>query len=199
MNKHERYERYKSKGKCPNCGKDSDDGFVYCSSCRQEAEKKYMKNVYPDGTKKCVDCGNKISIKSKRTSIRCLSCQRKHNNEWARNYYATHPDKRAKVAAYYKERYRKNKEKSRKNERAARIMRLYGISDIEYDSILASQEGKCAICGSPIGNIKKAFIDHNHITNEIRGLLCPKCNFGLGNFNDDIEILTRAIAYLSPR
>ena len=41
------------------------------------------------------------------------------------------------------------------------------------------------------------FIDHCHETGKVRGLLCSKCNIALGNFDDDIETLKRAISYLS--
>ena len=39
-------------------------------------------------------------------------------------------------------------------------------------------------------------LDHDHITNTFRGWLCQKCNRALGNFNDSIERLERAIQYL---
>ena len=60
----------------------------------------------------------------------------------------------------------------------------------------------CAICGkketrkSRYGGICKLHIDHDHKTKKIRGLLCHKCNNGLGNFRDNIENLDRAKKYL---
>ena len=50
----------------------------------------------------------------------------------------------------------------------------------------------CIICGST----DRLAIDHCHISNSIRGVLCRKCNLGLGSFDDSIERLKNAIAYL---
>ena len=58
------------------------------------------------------------------------------------------------------------------------------------------QNNKCAICGQEFSDSNKAFVDHCHKTNRIRGLLCTKCNSLLGMANDNIEILQNAIKYL---
>ena len=39
-------------------------------------------------------------------------------------------------------------------------------------------------------------VDHNHVTGQIRGLLCTNCNLGIGNFKDKTELLKNAIKYL---
>jgi hypothetical protein len=51
----------------------------------------------------------------------------------------------------------------------------------------------CAICGT---KGVKLHIDHCHMTNHVRGLLCHNCNTGLGLFKDDVRLLAAAIAYL---
>ena len=61
------------------------------------------------------------------------------------------------------------------------------------------QNIKCAICGTEFNEKNKGFVDHSHITNEVRGLLCSKCNSLLGMANDDIEILKKAIEYLKDK
>lgn len=71
----------------------------------------------------------------------------------------------------------------------------YGVEREEYEAILARQGGVCGICGRD----EKLVIDHDHETGEIRGLLCHRCNFALGAVEDDIRILSRAIAYLEER
>jgi len=58
------------------------------------------------------------------------------------------------------------------------------------------QEGKCAICKIVMLSWTKAKADHCHKTKRQRGLLCDKCNRGIGFFNDDIHILQSAIFYI---
>ncbi len=53
-------------------------------------------------------------------------------------------------------------------------------------------KGPCKICG----RIDLMHIDHDHISGTIRGLLCVKCNTGLGQFNEDPDLMTRATEYL---
>ena len=76
--------------------------------------------------------------------------------------------------------------------------RYYGISSSDFDAMWTSQEGKCPICtGSLSGPQHNACaVDHNHITGKVRGLLCLRCNVGLGNLKDSAEICLSAAAYL---
>ncbi len=78
------------------------------------------------------------------------------------------------------------------------MRRVYGINSDEYEKMLAAQDGKCAICGTtdPRGPTGYFVIDHNHRTGRIRGLLCNKCNTGLGMFNESIEAFNSAITYI---
>ena len=67
----------------------------------------------------------------------------------------------------------------------------------EYDRLFEIQNGCCAICGNHISDFKKRFaFDHNHEIGKKRGLLCDNCNFGLGHFGDDLDILASATSYL---
>lgn len=76
----------------------------------------------------------------------------------------------------------------------------FGITPEEYASVLASQGGACAICGSEgAGKGKGRFplcFDHCHATGKFRGLLCDRCNLGLGNFDDDVARFRKATEYL---
>jgi hypothetical protein len=71
----------------------------------------------------------------------------------------------------------------------------YGLTIAAYDSMLAGQEGVCAICGRPSGKRRPA-VDHDHATGKVRGLLCGRCNQGLGYFGDAPDRLRLAVAYL---
>lgn len=77
----------------------------------------------------------------------------------------------------------------------------YGISDADYQGLLFSQNGVCAICGKAetrkyMGQLSPLSVDHDHNTGAVRGLLCAACNHGLGNFRDSPENLSNAIDYL---
>lgn len=78
-------------------------------------------------------------------------------------------------------------------------LKNYNLSHEDWLKIWENQDGKCAICGKPF---KKPFddqVDHNHKTNKIRGLLCKKCNGGIGFLNDNPELTAKATEYLLRR
>lgn len=74
----------------------------------------------------------------------------------------------------------------------------YGLTFAEHEKLRWDQNGLCAICGQPQrkGKTDDLVIDHDHGTGTVRGLLCQPCNLGLGNFEDDIERMEHAIAYV---
>lgn len=100
--------------------------------------------------------------------------------------YGYQPYCKSCFTEYYKK--RNTKEKNRES-----TLKKYDLNKEDYDIIYNNQEGKCAIC-KKFGKI--LHVDHNHVTNKIRGLLCNSCNNGLGLFKDDINILEKAILYL---
>lgn len=72
----------------------------------------------------------------------------------------------------------------------------YGLTEEDYYRLLAAQNGGCKLCGRTPESGKVLPVDHNHVTGKIRGLLCTKCNVGLGLIGDTVESLRRAIQYL---
>jgi hypothetical protein len=82
--------------------------------------------------------------------------------------------------------------------RGVNMLRQYGITEAEFDALLVSQGGGCAICGRLDSGLKnrRMSVDHCHKTGKIRGILCAHCNHGLGKFNDDPDLMTVAITYL---
>ncbi len=73
-----------------------------------------------------------------------------------------------------------------------------GVYGITLDTILELKSiDKCQICYINLPETKDRFIDHCHETGNVRGVLCTKCNSGLGQFKDNTEILLNAIKYLN--
>lgn len=101
---------------------------------------------------------------------------------------------------------RSNKNQSKKYENhysAARKCHLkikYGLTIGDYEDMFFRQKGVCAICKRPSltknKRFKNLFIDHNHETGEIRGLLCNNCNLAIGYFEESIEYMKQAIKYV---
>jgi len=85
------------------------------------------------------------------------------------------------------------------NQNARRIiLERKGLTQEQYDAMVQKQQGLCAICGGPPrGRWKNhLMVDHDHSTQEVRGLLCTWCNLGLGKFQDNPELLEKAAQYL---
>lgn len=98
----------------------------------------------------------------------------------------------------------KIKHKKYYDSRDSHLKRSYGISLEEYDKMYFEQDGCCMICGKNENELleqhnetqKLLFVDHNHKTGKVRGLLCRKCNFMISYVGDNFNLLYRAIAYL---
>ena len=95
----------------------------------------------------------------------------------------------------YLKNYRKNNKDSVKN---CKLIKAYGITIDDYNKLYGLQDGKCAICGTDKTHNGTALaVDHNHKTGNVRGLLCSKCNTGLGCFKDSEALMQKAITYLN--
>lgn len=85
----------------------------------------------------------------------------------------------------------------------------YGLTQGDYNQMLADQGGGCAICGATeSGKGSRLHVDHDHSCCPgsvrscgrcVRGLLCMKCNGGIGQFGDRVDLLLAAVAYLTGR
>lgn len=112
---------------------------------------------------------------------------RPYNRIYARTYYNKHKEEISKWAKEYGL-------KNRHRIYAYRIKKSYGITIDEYNEMLKNQDGKCAICKCVPE--KKLHVDHDHKNNTVRGLLCSRCNRGVGIFFDDPNLFKKCAEYI---
>ena len=127
--------------------------------------------------------------------MRCPDCGlEKAPEEFPRNRSA-----RSGLGAYCKPchnaRGRESKQRLYGGHRHYRLRDRYGIGAAEVQALVDAQGGLCKVCcRNPALQV-----DHDHDTGVIRGILCDGCNGGLGLFNEDIQLLQRAIEYLEKK
>lgn len=124
--------------------------------------------------------------------------ERAERSRKRRERYASDPEFREKTKAQARENGRRHPH----TKRNGRLKAAFGITLEDYDRMLASQNGCCAICGIAEMHVnhprarRNFYVDHDHKTGKVRGLLCQNCNFGIGHFRDSSELLRTAAAYL---
>lgn len=125
--------------------------------------------------------------------VQCKRCGESKDTRdyYKRNGYLRQPCKRCFIKASVKW----NKEHSVRK-RLKWQLAEYNMTVEQYDQMLEAQGGVCAICKKPCASKSRLSVDHDHETNEVRGLLCANCNHGLGHFKDSIDLLLVAIEYL---
>ena len=130
----------------------------------------------PQGTKWCPDCAAFLPLTD---FVRNRSTGDGHGG-----YCRPHQNARAKASV----------EKNHVNTRHYHLVRRYGIGAREVADMVERQGRMCPICVRPLGD--RHHVDHDHVTGEVRGVLCFTCNGGLGNYSDDAARLRRAADYL---
>lgn len=135
--------------------------------------------------KRCKRCG--LTKEFYGHSSSCKSCCVDKVRQWR----AADParTKAARQAEY---------KKGAARQRAESLRKLYGLGDGAYEEMLRKQNSVCAIClAAPSrGDKFRLAVDHNHADGSVRGLLCARCNVGLGGFRDAPELLRAAARYL---
>ena len=91
---------------------------------------------------------------------------------------------------------RRHSKRTTLRRRDYRLRRSYGIGTAEYNQLLEAQGGVCAICSEECATGRALAVDHDHDSGAVRGLLCARCNRGLGMFGDNLDRLNQAVAYL---
>jgi hypothetical protein len=95
--------------------------------------------------------------------------------------------------------------------RAKYLRRRYGIDIERLERMLRAQGGACAICRRPWERCPRPkathldqglflhylFVDHDHRTGEVRGLLCNACNTAIGLFEERAERFVAAVEYIA--
>lgn len=177
---------------CPQCGQGFEHNtllaprMTYCSeTCQRKAG--YAKRLARgDLPRRCPQCGEvkPADEYSGRTHSYCKPC-----------------------AAIYARGMRKREDPARRARyRRWETLGRYGLTDAQFEAMIRDQGGRCAICSTnQPGGSGVWHIDHDHrccgerrksCGKCVRGLLCSRCNIGLGNFGDDPKVLESAIAYL---
>lgn len=105
-------------------------------------------------------------------------------------WYKRNKDKN-KIA---RDKYRKTR-KGKLSYQKYRLKVRYEISIDEFNRLSEEQNNRCKICNRK-EKTKQLAVDHDHKTGKVRGLLCERCNRGLGHFNDDPQVLEKAKNYL---
>lgn len=156
------------------------DGYVLkCKACTRLYDKKLCsipKHAPSSGVKKCCRCKERKPIsdfhKRNRNSdglrSECIACTRVQEHA----YRNRNPD-----VGYLN-----------------KVKHNYGLTKAHLEAMIIAQDGRCAICGI---DDEKLVVDHSHASGRIRGMLCAKCNAGLGMFGDNKEYLLKAIEYLN--
>ena len=153
--------------KCKKCGKEYPATDEYFRSCRnRKGEKKWLSNE-------------------------CKECDNRYSREYSKK---NQPHKWKHVRAYHK-RYREEHKSEIRNKYYKRV---FGITEDEFRAMVKRQKNSCAVCKEPIDmEDKYSFnIDHCHDTGKVRGILCSKCNRGIGFFNNSEQRLLSAARYL---
>jgi hypothetical protein len=159
--------------------------------------------------KKCVLC-NKIKlikdfhINKQNIDNRHSYCKKCHK-KWRDNYYLKNKEQINKKHIQYNHNNKKqiaenNKKWRQKNKVKYQDQKLkykYNITLDKKNQMIVEQSGRCACCGDVLGvNPKNICVDHDHIYNIIRKILCMKCNIVLGLTKENIDIILKLLEYI---
>jgi len=152
---------------------------MICSRCKQSKPKDEFYNNRAQG--------------ARGKTHYCKTCQSAYSAEYYQKTKAT------KRKAYLED----NKEIVKHRRRSHYLRSTFGITVEQYDEMHETQNGLCLVCGEPetaVDNrnqnkIRRLAVDHCHTTGKVRGLLCQRCNMGIGYFRDNPVLLRAAADY----
>lgn len=193
MKKLNTYDRRKSEGMCPVCGKcpPRDADTFMCADCAKESSERGKTNAKKNIKNGLCPCGNpRAGTKYKR----CQSCL-DGKKMWAENR------KRNGICLKCTDAAKPNRLYCGKHLLWRRIHDLH-ISPEEGAKARAAVESFDGICQNPNcgattpGDTRDWHLDHCHETKKFRGILCAPCNHLLGCARDSVHVLAGAIEYL---
>lgn len=121
--------------------------------------------------------------------------------EYFKEYHKENPRPQSKSSkAWHKEFRERDPKGYRKYMTENQFKSRYGITHEDRDRMIEEQNNKCLICGVEFGSSRNRTVpnvDHCHSTGKVRGILCNRCNVGLGHFLDDPDLMLKAIEYLN--
>lgn len=157
--------------RCSRCGQDRDiSGFKYKATARLYSY--------------CQSCRKEMRSEAYRKNE---EKERASNRVWRK----AHPDK---MREYSRKNRALHGHRHRTLDRVSKLRRVYGISEHDFDALREAQRDRCAICNDVFE--KRPRVDHCHKTNKVRGLLCGRCNRGIGMFGDSPVKCREAANYL---
>lgn len=122
-----------------------------------------------------------------RPRSRCKKCEANSARMWRKSNPEEHKQRKRAWATKYPEKV--------KRASLRRGWKKMGLNPDSVELYLKTHNGQCEICGTK-EDYQALSIDHCHTTNKFRGVLCSRCNSGLGFFKDKIDSLEKAINYL---
>ena len=183
--------------------------MIFKCSCCSNTFRSEPSKVLSGAKSKCYMCVNPNLLDVTTGKKPCGTCKESKDSS---EFYANKAkkdllDSRCKVCAdtYKTSWIEKNPdtvEKHISDRENARLLKRYGITTDEYNVIATKQNHCCKICGNTAsqGRARSKFlsVDHCHTTGTVRGLLCQKCNTGIGLLGDTHSSLLKALEYLEP-
>jgi hypothetical protein len=140
---------------------------------------------------------NRDKEKDKKWRKEYYQKNKKYFNEKTRQWQKNNPEKFKEMISKYTK-SEKGRAACKRKYLKSNLKKFTGLTLEQFDEILKRQNGVCAICGKTEEiNGQRLSVDHCHTTGMVRGLLCFKCNFMIGQANDSVEILANAIKYIT--
>jgi hypothetical protein len=152
--------------------------------------------------KHCTGCCQLLSESEfYRSESRCKACKARYHKEWRDKNREHVRQKHGEYRSRNREKLRiKNREHKRRNKQVMQDRNRYwkyGITRQEFDALVAAAGYRCESCGGQPRPPHGWCIDHCHDTGEVRGVLCNRCNTGIGMLGDCADGVARALAYLT--